>query len=91
MLKEDNLGELYSSTSATKMPLDQGVYRLRYCPDGKPPGLGGVIAVGQDLDAPVRALPDIPEITGLKEVRPFPYSRFSLLIQICLVEGFPCL
>ncbi|KAJ2919749.1 hypothetical protein MD484_g753, partial [Candolleomyces efflorescens] len=51
------------------MPLDQGVYRLRYCPDGKPPGLGGVIAVGQDLDAPVRALPDIPEITGLKEWR----------------------
>lgn len=57
------------------MPLDEGVYRLLYCPDGKPPELGGVIAVGQHINTPVRALPaDLPGPEGFKRVRYFPLS-----------------
>ena len=52
------------------MPIKPGLYQIRFVPPHvTPPFLGGVIAVGEDINKPVEALPLVPPTPGVHTVR----------------------
>lgn len=59
-------------------PLQPGLYQIRYVPPHVvPPFVGGVRAVGIDLNTPILDLPAVPPARGGVDV-------------VCNFSGFPC-